>query len=299
MKEFDTFIELILEADTGVPDPSAASSAKTASALGGKLPSPSAPSNSIKSPSRFSAARSKLTQAVDKSKLGAMSRTAAMAVGKSPMDRWEVPVNSANVYSLDPTGSSSHVIAKFQSTSTNTMDVGDETFESFETFYKTIMENDSPEISAENPQWVSAMENIIIAARQSSSGAYPITLAEFAANKFIDYSKVAKRMAISQMKMKTEEENIEAFNSLSREEQNLKIAAEEDKLNIQNSKSIADFNNLHEQLKIAFKERGLYCGTREQFEKFKSGQISALGDVAKGIGNMFQQTGGLKDVGTN
>ena len=48
------------------------------------------------------------------------------------------------------------------------------------------------------------------------------------------------------------------------------------------TKSNSDLQLVHESLKTNFKDRGLYCGTMEQFETYKKGQGAAAWGVAKG-----------------
>lgn len=425
-KSFDSLIMNLLEADLGPADPAASSNQATAKALGGSTPSPASPSSTTTS----STGQSKFRHAVDKSSLGAAGRTATMAMGRSPMDRWDAPVDAANVYSLDPRGASSHVVAKFMSGAASEdgeeMANADQTPEgsamesfSFHVLYKKLMENDAtqadtvedevdkqeeerkeyiaqktqeyidqeqfqvgqqyeytsasgenklvvitalpgqevpgigtmapnyirvqqedgreysspiirdsswvytigsqagqnvpaqqpeeiipPEggpdetsegetISADNPEWVTSMENRIISARENPGGASPIYLPSFASADYNDDMEAARDKAM----FRAGGEKI--FNSLNSEEQQDKIQTAYKDIQRKKEKPNIDLNNLHEQLKIAFKDRGLYCGTIDQFNKFKAGQWAAIGDVAKGAMGALQQTGGLRDVGTN
>lgn len=142
-------LKCLLEADTGVSNP-AASSNNTIAAAGGGTPVV---------PSKATELRTRIVQALDKSKLGSVSRTAAMAVGKSPMDRWNFPPDAGNVYTLDPRGSSTVVISRFEAAITSgttapETETSAQAVESvsFKKYYKFLMENDATNIKSVSSQ---------------------------------------------------------------------------------------------------------------------------------------------------
>ena len=414
MGNFNNIVSIILEADTGVPNPAASATATGAAAIGGRIKG-----------------------AIGNTKLASAGRTLKTAVGASPMNMWDSPADAKNMYSLDPRGASTQVVAKLQqalqgkqpTTQSDTSSAptepptepATESFK-FNVLFKTIMEavdnstvsdevdaqedernlyiqkqvqdyitssgfqvgqqydfislsgnkhtvtitampGDSvdggsvapncvqaefsngsifavpvinsewkysigpsagqqvpaqpldtvvpPEgdnmetstgikISATNPEWVKSMADMIISARSSSGGAQPLTLPSFAAGEFIFVSqKEINDYAMTQYFTVTKRGGNISSKDI-RNWENGTLPDKQDKVNLlakakqalenKRTKNNVDLNMLHNQLKIAFKDKGLYCGTQQQFETYKKGQAAAIGSTVSKTTDILKKT---------
>lgn len=319
--KFNKFLKTVME-EAGGPggpaDPSAASSAKTAAAIGGSL------------------ARTKGVEALDKSKFGAATRVGAMAVGASPMDRWEFPPDASNVYSLEPRGASTLVIANFEkalASSGTRSDVEpkppistppplpEESFKfdsSFNSYIDYIVEAPLPPeggmdmseteiiINPNDKLWVNKMKNLIKSSRSARGGPQPIRLIDFAAGELLIITKEqithrAKYLKASEKGIKDFETDYDFQTRWDANEggENAEFEKEANKqLEREKAKPNVNLPKLHDALKTVFKDAGLYCGTNDQFETFKKGQASAIGTAVKGVANALNPTG-IVDQGVN
>jgi len=155
-------------------------------------------------------------------------------------------------------------------------------------------------ISATNPEWVKSMADMIISARSSSGGAQPLTLPSFAAGEFIFVSqKEINDYAMGQYFTVTKSGGNISSKDI-RNWENGTLPDKQDKVNLlakakqalenKRTKNNVDLNMLHNQLKIAFKDKGLYCGTQQQFETYKKGQAAAIGSTVSKTTDILKKT---------
>lgn len=201
----------------------------------------------------------RLSKALGNSSLSKGVDTLKMAGGVSPMNKWDAQPDASNVYSLDPRGNSTQVVNDFLQWAKSSPNKDDNTFTNY--------------------------VNKLVEARQSSWGATPVYLTQFA-GQGADYQEQYNNILQIIDSYVTGSGLPSVVNNTPQSKQLQSLIQKQLR---STSTTGEELVGIHEILKEWFKDSGkVYCGTKDQFAKFEKGMTGALSDIAKKTASLMQ-----------